>query len=503
MFFILLMDIRVKKGDFRVENTDVLVVYTFQEKLAWTGMIALVDEASDGRLTNIKKEENFTGKSGQILWARPDGKIPAKRILVIGLGKQEDVTLETLRSAAAISLQAVKSSSAKTLLTLLDTSWIKDGSVREMAHAMTEGVLLADYSFGRYKKQKKHAVRLFEFLLKDAKDVTLAKKGIDAGRLFAHGTILARDLVNTPPAHMTPLDLVDAAKKIAKENKNIHIRIFDTEKLKRMGAGGILGVAQGSEHAPFMVHLTYTPTAKTKKSIALVGKGVTFDSGGISLKPADHMMTMKCDMGGAADVLGVFSVINTVAPKVVVHGIFAAVENMPSGTAIRPGDVIEIMNKKTVEVLNTDAEGRLILADALVYASRLKPDCMIDLATLTGACVVALGEEITGVMSNTPKLAQQILTASKEAGEKMWELPLEKNYRKLVSGDISDLKNIGGRWGGALTAGLFLEEFVDKLPWAHLDIAGPAFAERDIDAYTKKGGTGHGVRTLLRFLLSV
>jgi len=209
-------------------------------------------------------------------------------------------------------------------------------------------------------------------------------------------------------------------------------------------------------------------------------------------------------MAGAANVLGVFSVIAKLAPSVEVHGIFATVENMPSGNALRPGDVVTAMNKTTIEVLNTDAEGRLILADALVYAAKQKPDLMIDLATLTGACVVALGEEITGVMSNNSKLAKEIIASAQSTGEKMWELPLEKSYRKLINGDIADIKNIGGRWGGALTAGLFLQEFVESnIPWAHLDIAGPAFAEHDIDAYTKKGGTGHGVRTLLRLLQTI
>ncbi|OGL61596.1 hypothetical protein A3C09_00820 [Candidatus Uhrbacteria bacterium RIFCSPHIGHO2_02_FULL_47_44] len=496
------MEIRIKKSDLVSETSDVLVLGVYQDKQSFehSASSKKIDELLEGLLTQIAKEESFHGKANQILWARSNDAFASKRLLLVGLGKKEECTLETIRQAAAIALSAIKQTTAKSAVCLLlgDVS-----DVRERTHAMIEGIRLADYGFGRYKKEKKTHLKSLDLLVEDGRDVIAAKKGMELAEQFVKGTLFVRDLVNTPGLHMAPQHLVDEAKLIAKNNKQIKVKVFDEEKLAKMGAGGILCVSQGSDHPSFLVHMTYTPATKSKKRIALVGKGVTFDSGGLSLKPADYMMTMKCDMAGAADVLGVFAVIAAIAPKVEVHGIFATVENMPSGNAIRPGDVIEIMNKKTVEVLNTDAEGRLILADALVYATRQKPDAIIDLATLTGACVVALGEEITGVMSNTPALSNALLTAAASAGEKMWELPLEKNYRKLIQGDIADIKNIGGRYGGALTAGLFLQEFVDKTPWAHLDIAGPAFAERDINAYEKKGATGHGVRTLLKYLLSI
>lgn len=495
------MEIHIKKSDLVSEAGDVLVLGVYQAKQMFVmeGSIVKIDGLLDGMLTQIAKEESFAGKANQTLWARSNGSVTSKRILLVGLGKKEECDLETIRQAAATTLAAIKQTTSKSVSCLL----FGDASdVRERTHAMIEGIRLADYGFGRYKKQKKAHVKLFDLLFEDGHDLVAAKKGMVHAEQFVKGTLFVRDLVNTPGLHMAPQHLVDEAKLIAKNNKQITLKIFNEEKLAKMGAGGILGVSMGSDHPSFLVHMTYTPATKSKKRIALVGKGVTFDSGGLSLKPSAYMATMKCDMAGAADVLGVFSVISSIAPKVEVHGIFAAVENMPSGKAMRPGDIIEFMNKKTVEVLDTDAEGRLILADALVYATRQKPDAIIDLATLTGACVVALGEEITGVMSNTPALSNAILTAATLAGEKMWELPLEKNYRKQISGDFSDLKNIGPRYGGALTAGLFLEEFVDKTPWAHLDIAGPAFAERDYNAYEKKGATGHGVRTLLKYLLS-
>ncbi len=493
------MEMNVRKSNGLEEKADVLVVTTFQEKQLVDGIVKEIDVALGGLVMQILKEESFLGKANQTLWVRTDGMMAAKRVLIVGLGKKEEVDLEVIRLAAATSLHAIRTTTARNVVSILPV--VSDCEVKEIAHAFVEGVQLASYTFGRYKKQKKDHLKSFDLVTKDGRDVVAVKKGMELARLFSRGTCFVRDLVNTTPHHMNPTDLVQAAKVIAKESVGVQVKIFDESQLKRMGAGAILGVAQGSIHPPYLVHLTYKPKTKSKKCIALVGKGVTFDSGGLSLKPPDAMITMKCDMAGAADVLGVFSVIAELAPSVEVHGIFAAVENMPSGNAIRPGDIVTAMNKKTIEVLNTDAEGRLILADALVYTGKLKPDLMIDLATLTGACVVALGEEITGVMSNDPKLANQILAASAKAGEKMWELPLEKKYRKLIEGEIGDIKNVGGRWGGALTAGLFLQEFVDaKMPWAHLDIAGPAFAERDYNAYEKKGATGHGVRTLLRFL---
>ncbi len=495
------MEIRIKKSDLISEQCDVLVLGVSQGKQTFIDSKASqkINALLGGVLTQIAKEESFTGKANQTLWARTENGFLMKRVLLVGLGKAEELDLEIVRLASATALSTIKQTTAKTV----SFSLLGEGlDVRDRAHAVVEGIRLSHYTYARYKKDKKTSLKSIDLLVDDGRDLIAAKKGMETAEQFVKGTIFARELVNTPGLHMSPLHLVDEAKGIVKAQKQVRIKVFGEDQLKKMGAGGILGVSQGSIHPSFLVHMTYKPVGKVKKRIALIGKGVTFDSGGLSLKPADYMMTMKCDMAGAADVLGVFSVIAAIAPKVEVHGIFAAVENMPSGNALRPGDVIEMMNKKTVEVLNTDAEGRLILADALVYANRLKPDVMIDLATLTGACVVALGEEVTGVMSNTPALSNAILNAAASAGEKMWELPLEKRYQKLVKSDIADLKNIAGRYGGALTAGLFLQEFVDKTPWVHLDIAGPAFAERDYSAYEKKGATGHGVRTLLKYLLS-
>ena len=491
----------LRKGALLEEKADVLVLFTpsFKKKTLPESLEA-ADEFLGGTLKKIVKEEGFTGKANQAVFTRTHNYLPAKRLFIVGLGVKEEIDLEVIRQASATAYNLMTNLKVKKLVVQhvsdLDLEW----SASEVGQAMTEGMLLASYAYGRYKKKKDAFPEEIVFITKDGRIARQGEKGIGQGQLAAQGTMFARNLVNTPGQHMRPEELVLAAKAIAQGVGSIQVKVFDKEKLKKMGAGGILGVAQGSDHPPFLVHMIYKPKTKTKKKIALVGKAVTFDTGGLSLKPADAMKNMKTDMAGAASVLGVFSVIDRLAPKQEVHGIFAACENMPSGRALRPGDVVQVMNKKTIEVLNTDAEGRVTLADALLYAEKQKPDAIVDIATLTGACVVALGEEVTGMMSNDNQLVDQINASAYEAGEKVWELPLEKNYKKLIKSDIADYKNIAGRWGGALTAGLLLQEFVGDTPWAHLDIAGPSFAEKTIDPYTKKGATGHGVRTLLRLI---
>lgn len=498
------MNIFVRKGELTHEKCDLLVVSEFLGTKEPTGATSAVNDALGGRLFKFMREDRFKAKLGATYLFRTNGLIPAKRVLLVGLGKPEEFDLEAVRQAAAASVNAAKSLQVKTVVSILHGAGDSGLKAADGAQAMVEGARLADYAFETYKKpSRKRGIARFEIVSRDGNDVRGATKGVALGELMARGTVFARDLVNTPAQDMHPESLVDVAKRIAKGKGSIRVRVHDREALARMGAGGLLGVAQGSDHPPYLVHLTYKPKRPTKKSVALVGKAVTFDSGGLSLKPSASMATMKMDMAGAAAVLGVFEVIDELAPGCEVHGIFGAVENMPSGKALRPGDVLTAINKKTIEVIDTDAEGRLTLADTLSYAVKQKPQVIIDLATLTGACMVALGEEVTGVMSNRDELAAQVLAAAQSAGEKMWRLPLEKNYKKLLKSEVADMVNLGNRWGGALTAGLFLEEFVDKTPWAHLDIAGPAFAEREIDPYTHKGATGHGVRTLLAYLKNI
>ncbi len=496
------MEINVQKGAVLEQKCDVLVVGAFEGEKEPKGVFEQVNLGVDGWLAKHMKQDQFKAKLGAIYLSRAFAQIPATRVLVVGLGKRKELSAETVRAAAGSVLNAIKSLKVKTVaMDLIGLD--QEIAAHDCAQAICEGFMLANYEFVEYKKAKGKAPASVTLVTEDGRLVRAIDRGIEDGRIGAVGTMLARDLVNTPGRDMCPDKLVEEARKIAKGKGEIKIKVFDKERLERMGAGGILGVGQGSEKPVYLVHMIYKPKVVTKKKVCLVGKAVTFDSGGLSLKPSKSMTSMKADMAGSAAVLGLFRVIDQVAPKCEVHGIFAPVENMPSGSAIRPDDVLRMMNKKTVEVLNTDAEGRLTLADMLVYAEKLKPDFIVDLATLTGACVVALGEEISAVMSDDEKLSEKILGSAKTSGEKMWPLPLEKNYAALIKSEIADVKNLGNGWGGAITAGLFLSNFVEKTPWAHIDIAGPGFADRAYNSYTKKGATGHGVRMLIELLKNV
>ncbi len=460
---------------------------------------ALQKKQSSEIPADLFRFEQMTGALGQCVW-EDHPSLCSRRALYVGLGST--LTLEAYRQSAATARMALKPWLLRSAILTFPSSIPKHLSVSEVAQALTEGWMLASYRFDHYKKKIKYKEPRISFLVEDKRWHTPVARGIERGLHFTKATAFARDLVNTPAVHNTPKDLVDVAREITREHGQISLKIFDEAKLKRMKAGGVLAIGQGSVHPPFLVHLIYKPKKKAVKKIALVGKAVTFDSGGLSLKPADAMMSMKCDMAGAATVLGVFSVLEELQVPFEVHGIFAACENMPSGHAIRPGDIIKTLNGTTVEIANTDAEGRVTLADSLAYAAKFSPDVLIDFATLTGACLVALGEEIAGVLSTTGNWKKRFLQAAETTGEKMWELPLEKKYEKLLESDVADLRNIGNKYGGVLTAGLFLQHFVGKTPWIHVDIAGPAFAEKLFEPYIQKGGTGFGVRSCLRFLLS-
>ncbi len=306
-------------------------------------------------------------------------------------------------------------------------------------------------------------------------------------------------MVNEPAGSLGPKEFVAAAKKLL-TGSGVRVTVLEEAQIRKQKLGGLLGVNAGSDEPPRFLKVTYSPK-NARGSLALVGKGVTFDSGGLSLKPAKAMEQMKTDMGGAAAVVGAMSALRDAGVRAKVVAYVPLTENMPNGSATRPGDVLTIRNGKTVEVLNTDAEGRLILADALSMAAEDGPDAIVDLATLTGACLVALGEKIAGLMGNNDDVVEQLEAAAERAGEPVWHLPLPDDYRSMLDSEIADLQNIGGQWGGSLTAGLFLEEFVDDVPWAHLDIAGPARANKD-DGELVRGGTGFGVRTLVEFASS-
>jgi leucyl aminopeptidase len=447
-------------------------------------------------------ERGFEGKVGEACPVRARGQT----VVAVGVGDAKEVTADVLRRAAAALVKSAWHD-AHVATTLLDA--VPRGLDKaHAAQAVAEGAALGSYRFTTYKNDAKPC--RVESLTVVGRGAGL-RDGVARGGAIAAAVALARDLVNEPAGAMTPRRLADVATEIAQGNR-LELDVLDEVEIANEGLGGLQGVARGSEEPPRLIRLVYEPPARNSKArgkgakpkpptVALVGKGITFDSGGLSLKTADGMETMKTDMSGAAAVLAAMSVLPALKPAVKVVAIVPTTENMPSGSAIKPGDVLKIRNGKTVEVLNTDAEGRLVLADGLSLAVEAKPDAIVDLATLTGACIVALGRTIAGLMGNDDALVGRVRAAAERAGESVWHLPLPKEYRKDIDSDVADIKNTGtGRYGGALTAGLFLEEFVDDTPWAHLDIAGPARAESD-DGYVPKGGTGFGVRTIVETVL--
>ena len=416
-------------------------------------------------------------------------------LLAVGMGDRAAVDLEQLRRAAGA---AVKGAWKATALTTTLLHAVPAGAGRAAAaQALAEGMALATYQFTTYKSTTKPSA--LEAVTVVAAEPAELQPWLDRGARVAAAVALARDLVNEPARAMTPRRLEAVAREVARR-EGLGIKVYDEDDIAPERLGGLGGVAAGSEEPPRLIQLVYSPP-EPRATVALVGKGITFDSGGLSIKTSDGMMTMKCDMSGAAAVIAAMSAVAAIGADIEVIGLAACTENLPSGRAIKPGDVLEIRNGKTVEVLNTDAEGRLVLADALSLAVEAEPDAIVDLATLTGACTVALGSEIAGLMSNHPGLAAQVESAAERAGEPVWPLPLPKRYRRHIDSEVADIKNIGAAHGkaGALTAGLFLQEFVDGRPWVHLDIAGPAFRD-EADTYLPKGGTGFGVRTVLEFL---
>lgn len=472
-------------------RVDLLAVPVFTDRRLGPGA-DVVDRALEGALGEFMAETGFEGKRGETLPVPTRGRLGAKAVVLVGLGDQDRIDAEAMRRAgAALARRAAKvTRAATTMLAAAPASLPADAA----AQALAEGVRLGAYQFLAYKSDATPSRFAKVTVLLGRADARV-REALARGARIAEAVAWARDLVNEPAAAKSPDDVARLARRIARAS-GLRVTVLAGEQLARERLGGVLGVGQGSARPPRFVRLAYEPP-RPSGTVAFVGKGVVFDSGGLSIKTASGMETMKTDMSGAAAVLAAMSALRDLGVRVRVLGYVPLVENMPSGTAIRPGDVLRIRNGKTVEVLNTDAEGRLILADALSMAVEAKPAAIVDLATLTGACMVALGDKVAGLMGNHEGWVAQVRDAAARAGESVWPLPLPDEYRKLLDSEVADVRNIGtSSYGGALTAGLFLKEFVGDVPWAHLDIAGPARAGAD-DGYVAKGGTGFGVRTLL------
>ncbi|MDH3471837.1 MAG: leucyl aminopeptidase [Acidimicrobiia bacterium] len=462
-------------------EVEVVVVPVGTERQWGPGAEAVADAIGDW-LTAHLDTEDFTGKAGQTVMVATAGSTPWKAALFVGLG--DDPSSEDLRHAAGRVGRMVSAyvSVATTLHQLPN-----DGA----AEAVASGFAMGQYRFDKYKTEPK-PVKTERLLLADADAETVAEAR--NGLVVAAAVSLARDLVNEPPVAKSPEVLAGVAETIAADH-DLRIKVYDEDEIVAERFGGLAAVAAGAAKPARMVEMWYEPEGATA-FLALVGKGIVFDSGGLSLKPANMMEDMKTDMSGGAAVLAAMQAIATLGLKVRVLAVVPFTENMPGGAAQRPGDVLTARNGKTIEVLNTDAEGRLVLADGLSLAVEHEPDLVVDLATLTGACKIALGEEIAGLFANTEEASDQVLGAAAKSGERLWRLPLPDDYRKKIDSDVADMKNTGPRWGGAISAAHLLKEFVNDRPWAHLDIAGPARATSD-EGYIAKGGTGYGVRTLV------
>ncbi|AGY59461.1 leucyl aminopeptidase [Gloeobacter kilaueensis] len=494
--------VRITPGDYR---GDALLVGLFQDGPAPAEVLSALDPVAAQVVLEVIAEEEFKPKPRQKLSVRVGSAASVRKVVLVGLGERSKYTLEALRQAVgegARALKAIKAASAGV--------WIPPAGDDELAsvEAIVEGLCLALHTDARFRSHKKNGDGEGNGSENKLAKVSLIVGGeadfeaaIRKGNILAEGTIFARELVSAPANYVTPTYLAEQAQAIA-DAGGLTSEILEKEDCERLGMGAYLGVAQGSDMPPKFIHLTYKPAEGTpRKRLAIIGKGLTFDSGGLSIKPAKGMELMKIDMGGAAAALGAARALAQLKPNVEVHFIVAATENMVSGHAIHPGDILTASNGKTIEVDNTDAEGRLTLADALVFAEKLGVDAIVDLATLTGACVVALGNDIAGLLSPNDELASQVRAAGEASGEKFWPLPMEDTYFENMKSVVADMRNTGSRDGGTITAALFLKQFVEKTPWVHLDIAGPVWTEKQ-RGYLNRGGTGFGVRTLVRFVLA-
>jgi len=499
----LAMKFTIKPTDPAKIDADVLILFCWQDGLEeffreLKNISKLILEAS--------KREDFKGSKKQFLITTSQSESGPYKVLIVGLGKKEEFNLNSLYFSVAQAVKKTQESKPNKIAIVIPEFWMKKFEVKQTVAATVEAVSLSTYRFIKYKseEEQRKATKLEEVILNiSAGKIALSDEGVRIGKVFADATTFARDLINEPSDITTPTTLAKIAQELVRSTKDkIKVKILEKEDIEKLGMRAFLAVAKGSDEPPKFIHLSYKQ-GRPKKKIVLIGKGITFDTGGLSLKGAEAMEWMKTDMSASAAVLAVFKALAALGSSVWVVGLIAACENMPSGKALKPGDIVRAMNGKTIEVLNTDAEGRLTLADAISYAvAREKPDEIIDLATLTGACIVALGEQIAGLWGNNEKLLDALEKAASETCELIWRMPLPDEYKDLLKSHIADLKNISQtKWGGAITASLFLKEFVGTTSWAHLDIAGPSYAEKD-SPLVPAGGAGFGVRLILHYLTS-
>jgi len=495
------MEVQTSAGNYKEQDVQALAVAVFKDEKAGEGILKELDEASGGILSSIIESEELKGKEGETVYVHlsSSGSLRARRLLLVGVGSREDYKPAQVSQMAGTAVRFLRGKNIKTVGLVTRA----DGDAEKTAAAAVEGAIMGLFEPDKYRtieKEERTVDRLV--VINEGADEEALKRGAERGRIVGESVNFTRDLANEPGAYMTPSDLAERARQIANEF-GLNVEILDEARMEQEGMGALLSVSRGSEEEAKLIILKYTPREASAQSednlLAFVGKGVTFDSGGISLKPGENMELMKYDMTGGATVLGVMRAVAQLKPTIPLLGVVPATENLPSGKATKPGDVVRAMSGKTIEVINTDAEGRLILSDAICYAKKLGAKRIVDLATLTGAVSIALGDVNTAVLGTDQSLIDEVITAGREVGEKFWQLPLDKEYTKQIKSDIADIKNVGGRKAGTITAAAFLKEFADGASWAHLDIAGTAWGD-DAKPYRAKGPTGIAVRTLINIV---
>jgi leucyl aminopeptidase len=495
------MELLIETGALAQAATDALVVTAYEDANELPATTAAVDTALGGAVRDLLDSGDFKGKRNETALLRPVGKIPAKRVLVVGLGKQADLTLDRAREAAGKAARTLRDLGVKRFT----VGSIGEGSTLtpvQQGQAIAEGVLLGSYSMDEYKTTKREDLKCLEAVtIRLGADDAAFAQGVETGKRIASGTILARNLISRPGNVCTPTLLAQTAEELARESGgSLKTTVYSFDEAKAMGLGAFCAVGQGSLEPSKFIVMEYKPANAKGKPVAIVGKGITFDTGGISIKPSAGMDAMKYDMAGAGATIGVMN--NLVALQLPVHvvAIVPTCENMPSGNAYKPGDILTSLSGQTIEITNTDAEGRVILCDGLTYAARtFQPEWIVDMATLTGACVVALGHGAIGMLGTSKDLMDTLRAAGETTGEKVWELPFWDEYQDLLKSDIADMKNSAGRDAGTIAGAVFLGKFVEKTPWVHLDIAGTAWADKE-KPYVPKGAVGVGVRLLTEVL---
>ena len=498
------MKIRVVRNDVASIKTPALVVNLFDGVKKPGGATGAVDKALDGAISQLIKDGEIKGKKGETTLIHTFGKIPAARVIVLGLGKRESFTTNTVREVTAASSRYLRRLGVAKAATIAHGAGIGGLDPLERGQAIGEGSILGLYRFRTYlTKGEDDGSELVELQIveKTAKNATLLRRGVEKGRVLAEAVLLARDMVNEPPNVMTPTRMAEVASDVADEH-GLELKVLDKGEMEELGMGALLGVARGSVQPPKLIMLSYKGAPDSKENLGIIGKGITFDTGGISLKPPGGMEDMKGDMAGGASVIASMKAIAQLKPRINVTGIIGATENMPGGNAQRPGDVVRSMSGKTIEIINTDAEGRLVLADALHYARQQGVTRIVDIATLTGAMVVALGHAASGLMGNNQEFADQVIAVGNDSGERIWQFPMYDDYKEEIKSNVADVKNSGGRPAGSISAAQFLSEFVDDTPWAHLDIAGTYFSKSE-KGYLVKGGTGVPTRTLVNLAMTL